>query len=148
MIRKCTEADELFYRLHLVSKEIDRSFEKLTCTSLTKLEILFHIHLLGEITQTLLIDRIKLDAAAVTRHLKRMEAEELVNRKRESKGKSLMMLTLTKKGQQELIRLERVKEQFQNQLLADLTNEQIIATSQFIEHISQRIRSKDHANTK
>ncbi|MBM7659131.1 MarR family winged helix-turn-helix transcriptional regulator [Sporolactobacillus spathodeae] len=132
----------MFYRLHLVSKEMNRAFETMAHTSLTKLEILFHIDLFGEMSQLELIRRLKLDASAVTRHLKRMEAEAFIQRKKESKDRRFMLLSLTDKGQRELKRLIAIKESLQDDILSVLTNEQIVSVSKFIEHISEQINDR------
>lgn len=142
VIKRCSEADELFYRLHLVSKEMNRAFEALAHTSLTKLEILFHIELLGEVGQIELINRLKLDAAAVTRHLKRLETEGLIHRKKENKDKRFILVTLTEQGRVEQKRLTQIKEGLQDRILSDFTNEQIIAASEFIERLSEKINLK------
>jgi DNA-binding MarR family transcriptional regulator len=140
IIKRCSEADELFYRLHVVSKEMNRAFESMTQTSLTKLEILFHIDLLGEIGQMDLINRLQLDAAAVTRHLKCLEAEELISRKKVDRDKRLIVLRLTEQGQLERERLTKIKGKLQDQILSEFTNSQIIEVSKLIEHISQKIK--------
>lgn len=142
MCNYCSETDELFYRLHLVSKEMNQAFESMAHTSLTKLEILCSVHSQREMGQLELIRRLKLDAAAVTRHLKHMEEEGSIHRRKDDKDKRLIWLTLTEKGEIERERLVKIKAILQEKLLSDFTNEQIISVSQFIEKVSQNINSR------
>ncbi|WP_157800243.1 MarR family winged helix-turn-helix transcriptional regulator [Sporolactobacillus pectinivorans] len=132
----------MFYRLHLVSKEMNQAFESMAHTSLTKLEILCSIHSQEEMAQLELIKRLKLDAAAVTRHLKHMEEEGSIRRRKDDKDKRLIWLALTEKGETERERLVKIKAMLQKKLLSDFTNEQIICVSQFIEKVSQNINSR------
>lgn len=77
-LKPCTEQSELLYRMHLLSKEISHVFEQQTNMSFTKVEILFHIQQTPGQSQNRLREKLYIDSASITRHLKRMEAQGLI----------------------------------------------------------------------
>lgn len=113
-LKPCTEQSELLYRMHLLSKEISHVFEQQTNMSFTKVEILFHIQQTPGQSQNRLREKLYIDSASITRHLKRMEAQGLIVRKKQDENKRYTYLFLTSAGEAELATLLLEKEKFQN----------------------------------
>ncbi|EOW3719873.1 MarR family winged helix-turn-helix transcriptional regulator [Listeria monocytogenes] len=122
-LKPCTERSELLYRLHLLSKEISHVFEQQTNMSFTKVEILFHIQQTPGQSQNRLREKLYIDSASITRHLKRMEEQGLIVRKKQDENKRYTYLFLTSAGEAELTTLLLEKEKFQNEALEAFSEE-------------------------
>ncbi|MBC6179145.1 MarR family transcriptional regulator, partial [Listeria welshimeri] len=116
---------ELLYRMHLLSKEISHVFEQQTNKSFTKVEILFHIKQSPGQSQNKLKENLYIDSASITRHLKRMEEQGLITREKKDENKRYTYLFLTPTGEAELASLLAEKEKFQNEALADFSEEEV-----------------------
>ncbi|CBH26673.1 transcriptional regulator, MarR family [Listeria seeligeri serovar 1/2b str. SLCC3954] len=124
-MKPCTERSELLYRMHLLSKEISHVFEQQTNKSFTKVEILFHIKQTPGQSQNKLKENLYIDSASITRHLKRMEEQGLITREKKDENKRYTYLFLTPTGKAELASLLAEKEKFQNEALADFSEEEV-----------------------
>ncbi|MBC1885006.1 MarR family transcriptional regulator [Listeria seeligeri] len=110
--------------MHLLSKEISHVFEQQTNKSFTKVEILFHIKQSPGQSQNKLKENLYIDSASITRHLKRMEEQGLITREKKDENKRYTYLFLTPTGESELASLLAEKEKFQNEALADFSEEE------------------------
>ncbi|WP_338671864.1 MarR family transcriptional regulator [Listeria seeligeri] len=111
--------------MHLLSKEISHVFEQQTNKSFTKVEILFHIKQTPGQSQNKLKENLYIDSASITRHLKRMEEQGLITREKKDENKRYTYLFLTPTGESELDSLLAEKEKFQNEALADFSEEEV-----------------------
>ncbi|EFS01070.1 MarR family winged helix-turn-helix transcriptional regulator [Listeria seeligeri] len=111
--------------MHLLSKEISHVFEQQTNKSFTKVEILFHIKQTPGQSQNKLKENLYIDSASITRHLKRMEEQGLITREKKDENKRYTYLFLTPTGESELASLLAEKEKFQNEALADFSEEEV-----------------------
>ncbi|MBC1480373.1 MarR family winged helix-turn-helix transcriptional regulator [Listeria seeligeri] len=111
--------------MHLLSKEISHVFEQQTNKSFTKVEILFHIKQSPGQSQNKLKENLYIDSASITRHLKRMEEQGLITREKKDENKRYTYLFLTPTGEAELASLLSEKEKFQNEALADFSEEEM-----------------------
>ncbi|WP_270996361.1 MarR family winged helix-turn-helix transcriptional regulator [Listeria seeligeri] len=111
--------------MHLLSKEISHVFEQQTNKSFTKVEILFHIKQSPGQSQNKLKENLYIDSASITRHLKRMEEQGLITREKKDENKRYTYLFLTPIGEAELASLLAEKEKFQNEALADFSEEEV-----------------------
>ncbi|MBC1538875.1 MarR family winged helix-turn-helix transcriptional regulator [Listeria seeligeri] len=111
--------------MHLLSKEISHVFEQQTNKSFTKVEILFHIKQSPGQSQNKLKENLYIDSASITRHLKRMEEQGLITREKKDENKRYTYLFLTPTGEAELASLLSEKEKFQNEALADFSEEEV-----------------------
>lgn len=127
ILKPCTERSELLYRMHLLSKEISHVFEQQTNMSFTKVEILFHIQQTSGQSQNRLREKLYIDSASITRHLKRMEEQGLIVRKKQDENKRYTYLFLTSAGEAELATLLLEKEKFQNGALEAFSEEEVSA---------------------
>ncbi len=130
----------MFYRMHLLCKEMNTAFEAQLKTSFTKVEILYHIHQRQELSQLELQHLLALDGAAVTRHLKRLEQEGLIIRNKKEQDKRVTYIGLTGQGVQELEVLTKQREVFQNKLLREFTDEEIVALTSALQRMSTNVK--------
>ncbi|MBF2421998.1 MarR family winged helix-turn-helix transcriptional regulator [Listeria welshimeri] len=126
-LKPCTERSELLYRMHLLSKEISHVFEQQTNMSFTKVEILFHIKQTPGQSQNRLKEKLYIDSASITRHLKRMEDQGLIIRKKQDDNKRYTYLFLTTAGEEELASLLLEKEKFQTEALDAFSEDEVRA---------------------
>lgn len=70
------EISKLFYQLKLANQETTSIFEKETGFSITRYELMMFLKENGQCSQTVLQNELKIDSAAVTRHLKILEEKK------------------------------------------------------------------------
>ncbi|MEC0184336.1 MarR family transcriptional regulator [Paenibacillus peoriae] len=119
---------------------MNTAFEAQLKTSFTKVEILYHIHQRQELSQLELQHLLALDGAAVTRHLKRLEQEGLIIRNKKEQDKRVTYIGLTGQGVQELEVLTKQREVFQNKLLREFTDEEIVALTSALQRMSTNVK--------
>lgn len=76
------ELSGLLYRMKIVNQELTAIFEKETGFSLTRYQLLQFLNEQGRCTQNQVQNELKIDSAAVTRHLKILEEKQFVTRER------------------------------------------------------------------
>lgn len=136
----CTNRDQLFYRLHVLAKEIGQAFATSVSTSCTKSELLLFLHRHQELSQLELQGLLGLDAAAITRHLQNLRAQSLITTRKNPADKRITLVALTDAGEAELEQLELRKAAFLQKMTADFTDEEVRMLTQYIERISKNIQ--------
>ncbi len=141
VIEHCSERSQLFYRMHLLCKEMNNAFEAQIKTSFTKVEILYHIDHRQELSQLELQHLLVLDGAAVTRHLRRLEEEGLILRSKKEQDKRVTYIRLTELGVQELQVLSEQRQAFQEKLLCKFTDEEIAVLTDVLQRMSSNVKN-------
>ncbi|ADO54822.1 MarR family winged helix-turn-helix transcriptional regulator [Paenibacillus polymyxa] len=141
VIKHCSEKSQLFYRMHLLCKEMNNAFEAQLKTSFTKVEILYHIDHRKELSQLELQHLLVLDGAAVTRHLKRLEEEGLILRSKKEQDKRVTYIRLTELGIQELQVLTEQRQAFQEKFLYKFADEEIVALTDALQRMSSNVKN-------
>ncbi|MNW44314.1 HTH-type transcriptional regulator MhqR [compost metagenome] len=141
VIEHCSERSQLFYRMHLLCKEMNNAFEAQLKTSFTKVEILYHIDHRQELSQLELQHLLVLDGAAVTRHLRRLEEEGLILRSKKEQDKRVTYIRLTELGVQELQVLSEQRQAFQEKLLCKFTDEEIVVLTDVLQRMSSNVKN-------
>lgn len=119
------ELRQVFLMLKNIERRVTYAFEKRTEISLTRYEILFALVGNGHMTQTALQQMLAIDQAAITRHLKILEEQHLVMRKRNEKNNREVLVSISAKGMQRLIGCNMGKEQFMDDLYQGFTPDEI-----------------------
>lgn len=88
----------LLYQLKLANQEMTSTFEKETGFSITRYELMMYLKANGQSTQIALQNTLKIDSAAVTRHLKILEENEYVVRQRNPQNNREILVNITKKA--------------------------------------------------
>lgn len=89
-------------KLRSVEQKLMKEFEKTTGFSLTRYEILIFLKNKGDSLQSEIIDYIKIDPAAITRHLKILEDKGYVKRRRNVENTREVIVSLTEFSIKEL----------------------------------------------
>ena len=79
---KLEKVSQLLYQLKIVNQEMTAKFEKSTGYSITRYQLMMILKCKGRCSQSQLQNELKIDSAAVTRHLKLLEEKNLVKRER------------------------------------------------------------------
>ncbi|MCR6098825.1 MarR family transcriptional regulator [Salipaludibacillus agaradhaerens] len=120
----CSQEGELLYQLQIVNKVIGMKFEACTGISQSRLELLALLFQVEEINQSDLQKKVNIDGAAVTRHLKQLEAKEIVLRRRKPEDNRVILVRLTEKGRELIESSKNEKERFMKEMLANVSAEE------------------------
>ncbi|MDR0299791.1 MAG: MarR family transcriptional regulator [Streptococcaceae bacterium] len=101
------DVSQLLYQLKLANQEMTGTFEKTTGFSITRYELMQMLSELGKCSQSQLQSELKIDSAAVTRHLKILEEENYVTRVRNKDNHREIFVEITDQAVEELSRCER-----------------------------------------
>lgn len=112
-----SEAEYIFEMLLLLNKQISSKFERCAGISASRLQLLCRLYQVEEISQTLLQKEIGIDAAAVTRHLKQLEANAMVIRRTKPEDNRVTLVSLTDYGRERMMTFRQERSQFVDRLL-------------------------------
>lgn len=87
--------------------------------------------------------KLGIDAASITRHLKKLEEEKLITRIKDQENKRFLRIALTQDGQNQLKKLIAEKNQYEEQIFANLSLEQIEVLEGTFHQISRNITNKN-----
>ncbi|AFJ64293.1 MULTISPECIES: MarR family winged helix-turn-helix transcriptional regulator [Bacillus] len=120
----CSEEGEILYQLQSLHKVIGTKFEACTGISQSRLELLAVLFYVDEISQSDLQKKVNIDGAAVTRHLKQLEAKEMVTRRRKPEDNRIILVRLTDQGRERIEASKKEKERFIKEMLAGVSEEE------------------------
>ncbi|MEG2254171.1 MAG: MarR family transcriptional regulator, partial [Vagococcus sp.] len=89
------ETSKLLYQLKLANQEMTTQFEEQTGFSITRYELMQVLRENAPCSQSLIQTALKIDSAAVTRHLKILEEKNYVTRERNKENNREVMVTIT-----------------------------------------------------
>ncbi|MDG6111504.1 MarR family winged helix-turn-helix transcriptional regulator [Lactococcus formosensis] len=101
------QMSQLFYKLKLANQEMTTKFEKETGFSITRYELMMFLKENGQCSQGQLQNELKIDSAAITRHLKLLEAKGYVTRERNKQNNREVFVKITDSSKEALERCER-----------------------------------------
>ena len=114
----------MLYQIKLTNQEINTLFEKETGFSLTRYEMLLFLKEKGTCSQNQIQTELKIDSAAITRHLKILELKGYVIRKRNAENNREVYVQLSGKAIQELEACEKEHDQEKISLSLSLSDEE------------------------
>ncbi|MCL6603298.1 MAG: MarR family transcriptional regulator [Paenibacillus sp.] len=117
------QEDQIFELLQSLNKGIGPKFERCAGISPSRLRLLHELFQVDEISQIKLQKAVDIDAAAITRHLKGLEEDGVINRRNNPADNRVTLVSLTEKGREKIVSYRKEKKQFINGLLAQF-NEQ------------------------
>ncbi|PAF02275.1 transcriptional regulator [Bacillus velezensis] len=120
----CSEEGEILYQLQSLHKVIGTKFEACTGISQSRLELLAVLFYVDEISQSDLQKKVNIDGAAVTRHLKQLEAKEMVTRRRKPEDNRIILVRLTDQGRERIEASKKEKERFIKEMLTGVSAEE------------------------
>ena len=98
---------ELLYDLKILDKKLLDLFEKKIGISLTRFQIIKYLHKSSSSTSKQISQSLEIDAAAVTRHIKILEKEGYVIKRRNENNNREVLVELSEKAHEEIRRCER-----------------------------------------
>lgn len=103
-VRDCIE---LLYNLKILDKKLIDLFEKKIGISLTRFQIIKYLHEVSFTTSKQLAQSLEIDAAAITRHLRILEQEGYVIKRRNELNNREIFIELSQKALDEIGRCEK-----------------------------------------
>ncbi|UHA72468.1 MarR family winged helix-turn-helix transcriptional regulator [Paenibacillus sp. 481] len=125
--------------LNGLCNKLQHKFEHCTGISSSRLEILYELCGGIEIKQSILQKRINIDNAAITRHLKQLEAEGMVTRRKNPDDNRETFVRLSDEGLEKIEGYKIEKENFIRQILKDFNDEEIPKLADFLERMKNNI---------
>lgn len=108
-----------------LDRQVTQSFEKRTGISLTRYEILYTLLKRGQLSQIELQQSLKIDQAAITRHLKLLEEKSYVIRNRNKQNNREVIVQITDEGKNVLEHCDLDRKQFFDDLFYECTEQEI-----------------------
>ena len=145
----CTEKGRLIYALVSVNKTIAQKFD--LCTdgfSQTRMDLLAQLEIGKTISQKELQQRVNVDNAAVTRHLKHLETNGMIQRVRSATDNRVILVSLTDEGATRITQLRQQKDDFLEHLLEDFTGEEQAALAQMMQRIENNASTLPKTTTR
>lgn len=98
----------LIYKMKIVEQKITKIFEEKIGLSLTRYKILLTLFEKDNISQSEVRDALKIDNAAITRHIQILETKGYVMRERNPKNNREIFVSLTEKARKEILNCEHI----------------------------------------
>ncbi|GKU81952.1 MarR family winged helix-turn-helix transcriptional regulator [Niallia sp. NCCP-28] len=141
MSNTCSTHLQIFYQLQTLNKNLACKFESCLGSSPSRIEILQQLYHNQEISQKELQKMVKIDNAAVTRHLKQLEAANMVARRKKADDNRITLVCLTEDGRNAIKESLQEKEQFIAQTFKDFSEEELQIFLKMLSKIGTNIAS-------
>ncbi|MDR6777152.1 DNA-binding MarR family transcriptional regulator [Paenibacillus peoriae] len=138
-----SEPEYIFDMLLLLNKQISSKFERCAGVSASRLQLLCKLYQVEEISQTLLQKEVGIDAAAVTRHLKQLEATSMVTRRTKPEDNRVTLVSLTDYGRARIVIFKQERSQFVAQLLQSFDETQRHQLADMLQVMNSHISDMD-----
>ena len=130
---------QMMMSLKMLDRHVTQIFEKRTEISLTRYEILVSLLKQDCVTQKVLQQSLAIDQAAITRHLKILEQQQYIERKRNEKNNREVLVTISDKGRAALESCTMFKDQFLDNLYNGFSNSELQQLQQFLARLNNNI---------
>ena len=122
-----------------LGNQLGPKFEKTTQMSLSRFEVLYQLVQTEEINQSALQKSVNIDNAAITRHLKQLEAEGMVTRRKNPCDNRETFVRLTEEGRQRISGCQSDKASFIHQMFRDFDDKDLQQLAKLLDRIQQNI---------
>lgn len=122
-----------------INKRAMAKFDSCTGISQSRLEILRELYESKEITQRALQKKINIDHAAVTRHLKQLEENGMVLRRKNPEDNRFTFVQLTEEGKRRVTAYCAEKQRFISSFLKGFSEEESSALLQMLTRLQKNI---------
>lgn len=120
-----SQKSTLLYEIYRVNNSINTTFDAYVSIGQSRFEILALIYEENEISQSDLQKKVTLDKAAVARHLKQLEENKIVSRRKKDGDNRLVFVQLTDYGKEMIQTAKTEKEYFAKELLTDIDDAEL-----------------------
>ncbi|WP_246483291.1 MarR family winged helix-turn-helix transcriptional regulator [Alkalicoccobacillus gibsonii] len=135
-----TQATALF-RFNEINKRLMPKFERCTGISQSRLEVIHAIYEANELSQKELQQRVNIDHAAITRHLKQLEEKGMVTRRKSEEDNRVTFVKMTEEGLRRVLSYCDERTHFTEQLFKGLSEKDCDTLDQLLSQIQQNIDS-------
>jgi len=119
------EMKQIFLMFKNMERHVTQHFEKRLGISLTRYEILYKLLEMGLLSQIGLQQEMKIDQAAITRHLKILEGKGFVTRNRNEQNNREVIVQITEAGKDILRNCDVDKNQFIAELFGGFSEQEV-----------------------
>jgi DNA-binding MarR family transcriptional regulator len=134
-------SEEMILRhLNDIYKQLSPKFERCTGISQSRLDLLHKLMEVDEISQRSLQREVNIDNAAVTRHLKQLEAKGMISRRRNPDDNRITFVSLTDDGRERIASLCQEKKRFIAQMLKDFSPDEQEMLSDLLLRIQKNVK--------
>lgn len=137
---KISEQEELLFLLKTLSNQLGPKFERSTNLSLSRFELLYQLIQYSEISQSNLQKIVNIDHAAITRHLKQLESDGLVSRRRNPADNRETIVQLTEEGYKQIMSCQKDKLSFANQMFQQFSDVELQSLMVMLKRIQENIK--------
>lgn len=134
-----SDQEKILYLLKGLSNQINPKFERCTGISSSRYELLYHLYQVDEVNQSILQKAVNIDSAAITRHLKQLEADGMVVRNKIASDNRVTLVRLTEEGRNRIIGYKEEKVRFVNTMLNDFSKEELDMVTTMLNRMQNNI---------
>jgi len=134
-----SKQEQVLHQFKGLTNQISPKFERCTGISASRYELLSQLYKVEEINQSTLQKLVNIDSAAVTRHLKQLEASGMVTKRRNPEDNRVIFVSLTDEGRERIIEYRKENMGFVKQMLHDFTAEEVDALSDMLRRMQDNI---------
>ncbi|MFC5734677.1 MarR family winged helix-turn-helix transcriptional regulator [Cytobacillus gottheilii] len=135
----CSVRLQIFLQLQAVNKELCSKFESCLGASPSRIEILHYLLQHEEVTQSALQGEVNIDAAAVTRHLKQLEAAGTIVRYKKANDQRATWVKLEEEAKRHIQQSFHEKSQFVDETLAGFSDAELEQFLQMLSKVSENV---------
>ncbi|GAB1155798.1 MULTISPECIES: MarR family winged helix-turn-helix transcriptional regulator [Paenibacillus] len=135
MTRIVSKEEQIINLLNALGNKVSPKFERCTGISSSRFEILYELDQVDEINQSMLQKIINIDSAAITRHLKQLEADGMVTRRKNPEDNRVTFVRLTDDGRKHIEGYKVEKKNFIHQILHDFSEDEIQDLASYLERM-------------
>ncbi|WP_151736983.1 MarR family winged helix-turn-helix transcriptional regulator ['Paenibacillus yunnanensis' Narsing Rao et al. 2020] len=119
------EQEGILYLLKKMGNELSPKFERCTGIGSSRYDLLYQLYNADELTQSGLQKAVHIDSAAITRHLKQLESEGMVSRRRNPEDQRVTFVKLTDSGRNVIVNFNKERTEFIRQLLHGFSEDEM-----------------------
>ncbi len=134
-----SKEERILYLLQGLNNKLSPKFERCTGISSSRYELLCELYEANEINQSTLQKMINIDSAAITRHLKQLEADGMVSRRRNPADNRITFVRLTQEGRERIIGYKVEKANFVSKMMNDFTDEELATLDDLLNRMQNNI---------
>jgi DNA-binding MarR family transcriptional regulator len=131
--------EKTFLKFQELQRQLNHTFDQCAGISVSRMQLLFHVYQSEEISQASLQKRVGINHAAITRHLKQLEAENMVTRRTSPQDNRITLVKITESGAQQIETLRQASDQFLKRMLAGFSEQELSQLSAMLERITQNL---------
>ncbi|MEK3787325.1 MarR family transcriptional regulator [Paenibacillus sp. FSL K6-1230] len=139
MSKDWSQESKLLYEMYRVNNAINTTFDAYISISQSRFEILALIYQEIEISQGDLQKKVTLDKAAVARHLKQLEDNKIVSRRKKEGDNRIILVQLTDEGRKLIESSQKEKEYFAKELLTEINDAELTVLRKILAQLNKNV---------